>query len=71
MAARPLHVLAALAAVVAALPLVYLVVRTADAGLADVVEALWRERTLRLTVRSLGLALEAFVDAESCLLSHD
>lgn len=56
-AGRTLHLLGAIAAAIAALPLVYLCVRTADAGLADIVDTLWRERTLRLTVRSLGLAL--------------
>src|SRR5918994_6143357 len=44
------------AAGVALLPLVYLGVRSLDGGPAELVELLWRERTLRLAVRSLGLA---------------
>jgi iron(III) transport system permease protein len=47
---------AVLAAAVAVLPLVYLVVRSLDSGVAELVSVLWRERTVRLTVRSLGLA---------------
>jgi iron(III) transport system permease protein len=45
------------AAGVALLPLAYLVVRSLDGGLGELVETLWRERTLRLTLRSLGLAV--------------
>jgi iron(III) transport system permease protein len=45
------------AAVLAALPLLYLVVRTAGAGVAEVVALLWRPRTAALLARSLGLAL--------------
>ena len=37
-------------------PLVYLVVRTADAGLVTVLDVLWERRTLELALRSLGLA---------------
>jgi len=44
------------AAAVALLPIGYLVVRTAEAGVAGVLETLWRERTLWLVLRSLGLA---------------
>jgi iron(III) transport system permease protein len=44
------------AAVLASLPLVYLVIRTAGAGLDAVVDILWRPRTVELLVRSLGLA---------------
>jgi iron(III) transport system permease protein len=47
---------AVIAAAVAVLPLVYLVVRSLDSGVGELVDVLWRERTLRLTVRSLGLA---------------
>ncbi|MFH5824448.1 ABC transporter permease [Georgenia sp. AZ-5] len=47
---------AALAVVVALLPLGYLVVRTAEAGWPAVWDTLWRERTLWLVLRSLGLA---------------
>jgi iron(III) transport system permease protein len=47
---------AVIAAGVAVLPLVYLVVRSLDSGVGELVSVLWRERTVRLTVRSLGLA---------------
>ena len=47
---------AVVAAAVAVLPLVYLVVRSLDSGVGELVSVLWRERTVRLTVRSLGLA---------------
>jgi iron(III) transport system permease protein len=47
---------AVVAAGVALLPLLYLGVRALDGGPAELVELLWRERTLRLAVRSLGLA---------------
>ena len=56
---------ALVAAAVAVLPIGYLLLRTAEAGAADVVAILWRERTLWLTLRSLGLA--AAVTA-SCLV---
>jgi iron(III) transport system permease protein len=51
-----LAVPALIAASVAVLPLVYLVVRSFDSGVGEFVAVLWRERTLRLTVRSVGLA---------------
>jgi iron(III) transport system permease protein len=44
------------AALLAALPLVYLLVRTGSAGVEQVVDILWRPRTLELLARSLGLA---------------
>ena len=44
------------AAVVALLPIGYLLVRTGEAGAAEVWAILWRERTLWLVLRSLGLA---------------
>jgi len=47
---------AVLAAAVALLPLVYLLVRTAEAGPERVAEIVARERTLRLLLRSAGLA---------------
>ena len=47
---------ALIAAAVALLPLVYLVVRSLDSGVGELISVLWRERTVRLTVRSLGLA---------------
>jgi iron(III) transport system permease protein len=47
---------ALMAAGVALLPLVYLAVRSLDGGPAQLVDLLWRERTFRLALRSLGLA---------------
>jgi iron(III) transport system permease protein len=47
---------AIIAAAVAVLPLVYLVIRSLDSGVGELVSILWRERTVRLTLRSLGLA---------------
>lgn len=47
---------ALVAAAVALLPLAYLIVRTAEACWPAIVDILWRERTLTLVVRSLGLA---------------
>lgn len=47
---------AVLAAAVAVLPIGYLLVRTSQAGLAEVLDVLVRERTVRLVARSLGLA---------------
>ncbi len=44
------------AALVAVLPLVYLLVRTAGAGAEQVLDILWRERTALLLGRSLALA---------------
>lgn len=55
-APRLLLLAAVPAATVAALPLAYLVVRTVGAGLGEALDVLWRERTLVLLVRSLGLA---------------
>jgi iron(III) transport system permease protein len=57
---------AAPAAVLAALPLVYLVVRTVGMGLDEVVAVLWRERTAVLLARSLALA--AVVTAASVVI---
>jgi len=57
--ARPPLVLvapAAVAAVIALLPLVYVAVRASERGLGTVAEVLLRERTLRLVARSLALA---------------
>ncbi|HEU0214008.1 MAG TPA: iron ABC transporter permease [Jiangellaceae bacterium] len=56
---------ALVAAGVALLPLAYLVVRSLDGGLGEFVETLWRERTLRLTLRSLGLAVTVTI---ACLV---
>ncbi|HEX6578710.1 MAG TPA: iron ABC transporter permease [Jiangellaceae bacterium] len=56
---------ALVAAGVALLPLAYLVVRSLDGGLGEFVETLWRERTLRLTLRSLGLAVSVTI---ACLV---
>jgi iron(III) transport system permease protein len=53
----PLHAVAALAAFIALLPLLYLAVRTVDAGWAAVWEVLTRPRTWETAVRSLGLAV--------------
>lgn len=47
---------ACLAAAVAVLPIGYLLVRAGEAGVADVVAILVRERTVLLVLRSLGLA---------------
>lgn len=47
---------ATVAAVVALLPMAYLVVRTVEAGPAAIAETLLRERTLWLVLRSVGLA---------------
>lgn len=52
-----LHLTAALAALVAVSPLLYLAVRTWSAGLETVIDILVRQRTLELSVASLGLAL--------------
>lgn len=60
-----LLVVSALCASVAAIPLVYLVVRAADAGLAELVDTLLRERVLRLTLNSVGLAVAV---TASCLV---
>lgn len=46
---------ALVAAAIAVLPLGYLVVRSLDRGPAELLEILWRERTLRLTLNSLTL----------------
>ncbi len=47
---------AALTAVVALLPLAYLVVRSLEDGVGKLAEVLWRERTARLLLRSLAMA---------------
>lgn len=52
----PLHVVAGLAALVSAVPLAYLVVRVADAGLARALDVLLQPRTALLAGRSLLLA---------------
>jgi iron(III) transport system permease protein len=62
---RPLLIAATVSAVIACAPITYLVVRTLDAGLADIVDALWRERTAELALRSLALALSV---AGACVL---
>jgi iron(III) transport system permease protein len=46
---------ALVAAAIAVLPLAYLVVRSLDRGPVELFEILWRDRTLRLTMRSLSL----------------
>jgi len=51
-----LHLVAAVAALVAVTPLIYLIVRTGSAGWENVWEILARPRTLQLSVASLGLA---------------
>ncbi|WP_193509344.1 iron ABC transporter permease [Cryobacterium sp. BB736] len=60
-----LVLLAAVCALAAAIPLVYLVVRTADAGLAVLVDTLLRERVLRLAANSVLLAIAV---TASCLV---
>ena len=50
----------------ASLPLAYLVLRTVGAGFGEVLDVVWRERTLTLLVRSLSLA--AVVTAASLVL---
>ncbi|WP_167044069.1 iron ABC transporter permease [Salinibacterium sp. ZJ454] len=60
-----LVVLAALCASAAAIPLVYLLVRTADAGLTELLDTLLRQRVLMLTVNSVLLALAVTV---TCLV---
>lgn len=57
MRAGPLHVAAALAALVASVPLVYLVVRVSDAGWSRVLDIVVSPRTGVLALRSVGLAL--------------
>jgi iron(III) transport system permease protein len=47
---------AVVAAAVCLLPLPYLVLRAGDGGLSSAVEVVWREQTLQLVLRSLGLA---------------
>jgi hypothetical protein len=44
--------------VVTAIPLLYLLVRTVDAGGESIISALWRERTFDTTVTSLVLVLQ-------------
>ncbi|MBB5643267.1 ABC transporter permease [Cryobacterium roopkundense] len=60
-----LLVLAALCASAAAIPLVYLVVRTSEAGLAELLDTLLRPRVLQLTLNSVLLAASVTV---SCLI---
>jgi iron(III) transport system permease protein len=57
MRAGPLHVAAALAALVASVPLVYLVVRVSDTGWSRVLDIVVSPRTAVLALRSVGLAL--------------
>ncbi|MFN8169759.1 MAG: hypothetical protein U0S36_13380 [Candidatus Nanopelagicales bacterium] len=57
MRAGPLHVAAALAALVASVPLVYLVVRVSDAGWSRVLDIVVSPRPAVLALRSVGLAL--------------
>ncbi len=61
----PLHALGAIAALVAASPLLYLFVRANAAGWDQIAEILIRQRTLELSVASLGLALAV---AGTCIL---
>jgi iron(III) transport system permease protein len=56
---------AAVAVVVTSIPLLYLVVRTLDAGWASIAASLWRERTLDTTLTSLALVLGVIV---GCLI---
>lgn len=56
---------ASTAAVVTAIPLIYLVIQANSEGLAALWEEVWRRRVLDLAVRSLGLALVVSV---ACLL---
>ena len=58
--------LAALCAAAAAIPLIYLVVRTSEAGLTELVDTLMRPRVLQLTLNSIMLA--AAVTASTLLL---
>lgn len=53
----PLHVVSTLAALVAAIPLIYLVLRVRDAGVSAVVEVLTEPRTAVLALRSVGFAV--------------
>jgi iron(III) transport system permease protein len=48
---------AIIGALIALLPIIYLVDVAFDRGLAAVIDELWRERTLRLVVRSVGLTV--------------
>lgn len=48
---------AAVAALLAAIPLAYLVVRVVESERGDVVDALWRPRTLELLINTTGLVL--------------
>lgn len=56
---------AGVAVVVTSVPLLYLVVRTADAGWSSIVAALWRQRTLDTTLTSIGLVFGVIV---GCLI---
>ena len=56
---------AAVAVVVTSIPLLYLIVRTVDAGWASIAAALWRQRTLDTTLTSLGLVVGVVV---GCLI---
>lgn len=61
----PLHLIATAAVVVALSPLLYLAVRAASAGMAQVWDILARTRTLELSLASLGLAIAV---AGTCIL---
>lgn len=61
----PLHIVAAVAAGIAALPLAYLLVRAAGAGPARVLDILLNDRTAALAARSLALAAAV---ALACIL---
>ena len=50
-------IVAACAAAIAALPLLYLVIQASSRGLENVINEIWQRRTLDLTLRSLALAL--------------
>ena len=52
---------AAAAAVIAVTPIWYLIDRSFERGVAEVVDELWQRRTLDLVTRSLGLTLAVTV----------
>ncbi len=54
---RPLLLTGAVTAAVSVIPLVYLVVRVSEAGLARIVEVLWRQRTLETVATSVSLVI--------------
>jgi iron(III) transport system permease protein len=54
---------AAVAVVVTAIPLAYLIVRTVEAGGQAIFDALWRERTLDTTLTSISLVIGVIIGA--------